>query len=145
MFSCTKENSENLTVENYHIDEALAPYFERFVEEGNSRGLDIDLADKRIEGYLVNVEEDNVAGQCVYSSDPNAIRTVNIDINYWNNASELEKEFVIFHELGHCYLERSHLDAQSNRSCTSIMHSGTSGCRFNYNTFTRSTFLDELF
>lgn len=140
---CTKENNENLIVEELNIDAELQPYFDRFVEEGTLRGLAIDLTAKRIEGFLLEIEEQDVAGQCSYSSS--STRKVNIDIDYWNRATELEKEFVVFHELGHCYLERSHSDAQQNRSCTSIMHSGTSGCRFRYNATTRSTYLDELF
>ena len=140
---CTKESSENLIAETLFIDEALAPYFERFVAEGALRGINIDLAEKRIEGFLIDIEATDVAGQCSYSAT--STRTVNIDIAYWNNATDLEKEFVVFHELGHCYLERSHLDATENRNCTSIMHSGTSGCRFRYTAFSRTTYLDELF
>lgn len=143
IIGCEKENSENLIIEELYIEAQLAPYFERFVTEGANRGVVIDLEAKRIEGYLVNIEETGVAGQCSYS--PTSSHKVSIDIDYWNSASDLEKEFVIFHELGHCYLERSHLDAQNNRNCTSIMHSGTSGCRFRYNTASRSEYLDELF
>ena len=142
-FGCEKESNQNLVVEELFIDEALQPYFDRFVAEGTIRGLEIDLVEKQIEGYLVDIQVEDVAGQCAYST--NSTRKVNIDINYWNGATDLEKEFVIFHELGHCYLERDHLDAQVNRNCTSIMHSGTSGCRFRYNQFNRSAFLDELF
>ena len=143
MIGCTKENNENLVIEELNIDAALQPYFDKFVEEGFLRGQEIDLTAKRIEGFIVEIEEEDVAGQCSYSSS--STRKVNIDINYWNRATDLEKEFVVFHELGHCYLERSHSDNQENRSCTSIMHSGTSGCRFRYNSTTRDTYLDELF
>jgi len=143
IMGCTKESDENLIVEELNIDEELQPYFDRFVEEGANRGEAIDLVAKRIEGFLLDIEEENVAGQCSYSSS--STRKVNIDINYWNSATDLEKEFVVFHELGHCYLERSHLDEAENRSCTSIMHSGTSGCRFRYNAASRGTYLDELF
>jgi len=140
---CTKENNENLVTEELFVEEALTPYFERFVAEGKLRGLDIDLVEKRIEGFLINIEADNVVGQCTYSAT--STRQVNIDSAYWNSATDLEKEFVVFHELGHCYLERTHADTQENRNCTSIMHSGTSGCRFNYNVSSRATYLDELF
>ncbi len=143
IMGCAKENNENLVIEDLFIDEALAPYFERFVAEGASRGQEIDLVAKQIEGFLVDIEEADVAGQCSYSAS--STRKVNIDRTYWNSATDLEKEFLIFHELGHCYLERSHLDAQQNRNCTSIMHSGTSGCRLRYTATTRGDYLDELF
>lgn len=143
MSSCAKENSDNLVVEELTIDAELLPYFERFVAEGAERGITINLVEKRIEGFLIDIEETDVAGQCSYSAT--STRKVNIDINYWNRATDLEKEFVVFHELGHCYLERTHSDTQENRICTSIMHSGTSGCRFRYNAISRSEYLDELF
>jgi len=143
MIGCAKESDENLIVEELNIDAELQPYFDRFIAEGASRGEEIDLVAKRIEGFLLDIEEEDVAGQCSYSSS--STRKVNIDINYWNRATDLEKEFVVFHELGHCYLERSHLDEEANRTCTSIMHSGTSGCRFRYNAITRNSYLDELF
>ena len=130
-------------VETLFIDEALQPYFDRFIAEGTVRGYEIDLASKKIEGFLIDIPEANVAGQCSY--DATSTRQVNIDINYWQNASDLEKEFVVFHELGHCYLERSHSDTQTNGTCTSIMHSGTSNCRFNYSNFNRNNYLDDLF
>ena len=143
MIGCAKESEKDLIVEELNIDAELQPYFDRFITEGANRGEEIDLVAKRIEGFLIDIEEADVAGQCSYSSS--STRKVNIDINYWNRATDLEKEFVIFHELGHCYLDRSHLDEAENRTCTSIMHSGTSGCRFQYNAITRNTYLDELF
>ena len=143
VISCAKEHDENLIVEELNIDAALQPYFDRFVAEGINRGLAIDLGAKRIEGFLLDIEEEDVAGQCSYSTS--STRKVNIDIDYWNSATDLEKEFVVFHELGHCYLERSHEDAQENRNCTSIMHSGISGCRFSYDGISRNAYLDELF
>lgn len=143
ILGCEKDSNENLVVEELFIDEALQPYFDRFIAEGTNRGYEIDLTTKKIEGFLLDIQEDDVAGQCSYS--PTSTRKVNIDINYWENATDLEREFVVFHELGHCYLEREHSDVRINRNCTSIMHSGTSGCRFNYTTFNRSDYLDELF
>lgn len=140
---CTKERNVNLTIEELHVDEALAPYFERFLAEGTIRGHEIDLVGKRIEGYLEDIDDEDVVGQCAYSET--STRKVRIDLNYWNQATDLEREFVVFHELGHCYLERSHSDAQDNRTCISIMHSGTSRCRFNYTQGNRSVYLDELF
>jgi len=143
LLSCEKEETYNLVVEELHIDEALQPYFERFVVEGNLRGQTIDLVAKRIEGYIITISEDHVIGQCSHGNS--ATRTINIDSSFWRQASDLEKEFVVFHELGHCYLERSHEDAQLNRNCISMMHSGTSGCRFRYTSANRSVYLDELF
>jgi len=69
-----------------------------------------------------------------------------IDATYWANATALEREFVIFHELGHCFLDRTHIDTKDVQGdCESMMHSGISGCQFRYTLASRVAYLDELF
>ncbi|PHN05594.1 hypothetical protein [Flavilitoribacter nigricans] len=138
---CEKETT---TIANIYIDEDLAPYFERFQEEGSSRGVTVDFEIANISAYLEDIPEANVSGQCYYNTDePNRLV---IDMSFWRQASDIRKEFVIFHELGHCFLKRSHLETTlSDGTCASMMHSGLSGCRNAYNSVTRSGYLDELF
>jgi len=58
----------------------------------------------------------------------------------------MSKEYLVFHELGHCILGRSHSnDILENGDCKSIMQSGTSNCKGNYNDENREMLLDELF
>ena len=141
VFACEKDNVS--TNDPFVVDE-LQEYFEQFTIEGQARGLEIDLVEANIEGYIQNIVEQNVVGQCSYNADEP--RRVLIDRAYWRRASDLEREMVVFHELGHCFLSRGHLDeADSEGNCLSIMHSGTSGCNLNYATNSRDEFLDELF
>jgi hypothetical protein len=138
-WSCNKDSSLDL-----FVDPSLQEYFDRFVVEGAARGVTVDYTASRISGYLKIITQPNVIGQCAHSdSKPN---TVIIDKIYWSTASDLEKEFVVFHELGHCVLNREHLDdADSQGNCISIMTSGTGTCHINYTLATRSALLDELF
>ena len=138
-WSCNKD--ENLTL---HVDPSLQEYFDRFVVEGASRNVIVDYETSRISGYLKIILQNGVIGQCAHSeTKPN---TVIIDQRYWSTATDLEKEFVVFHELGHCVLNREHLDeADSDGNCVSIMTSGVGGCHINYTEATRSEMLDELF
>ncbi len=154
LLTCNKE--EDLTVNSEPepeieeelpypgVDQALWVYFERYEEEGRARGIDIDLRAKRITGVIQEISEDGVAGQCTYSSfRPNHIM---IDQTFWNRASTRAREFVVFHELGHCDLGREHREASfANGTCQSIMRSGVGTCRDNYNSVTRPTYLNELF
>ncbi|MCB0632332.1 MAG: hypothetical protein R2824_19250 [Saprospiraceae bacterium] len=139
---CQKE--EGVTVDNYTIQEELVPYFDRFQEEGAARGVTVDFVAAQLSAVLDDIAEPNVSGQCYYNGgDPNRLV---IDRAFWSQASDIKREFVIFHELGHCYLGRSHLDtANPDGTCVSMMHSGLSGCRNAYNSWTRSAYLDELF
>ncbi len=127
-----------------NVDKALWPHFEKFEQEADLRGLKIDLADAVITGYISDISTNHVLGQCSYSNiDP---YKVTIDKPFWDNASELAREFVVFHELGHCYLGRLHDESTGFRGvCESIMRSGTGACKDNYNISTRSKYLDELF
>ncbi len=126
------------------IDPELQPYFDRFVFEADLRGIHVDFDADPISGDIISFDEDNVAGSCTRrASDVDDLR---VNTFIWNQANDMEREYIIFHELGHCYLDREHLEARHpNGTCLSIMASGTGSCRQDYNDETRSTYIDELF
>ncbi len=126
------------------VDPALWSYFSNFEAEAATRGLDIDLYLANITGEIAEIEEEHVAGRCTFSSAaPNA---VTIDKTFWDRSSVLFREFVVFHELGHCFLGRGHEErTNADGTCSSIMRSGIEDCRDNYRTTTREAYLDELF
>jgi len=126
------------------VDPALWSHFSNFEKEAAERGLDIDLYLANITGEISEIDEEHVAGQCSYSNRaPNA---VTIDKTFWDRTNDLYREFVVFHELGHCFLGRGHdEETNANGTCNSIMRSGVEDCRDNYRTTTRAAYLDELF
>ena len=120
------------------------PFFQRFEEQAAERGLSIDLNQLDLIGDLQDLPGENVGGQCTYHS--NNSNLVTIDEPLFNQLSDLFREFIIFHELGHCVLGRGHReDAHPNGSCISLMRSGLEDCRDNYNPATRASYIDELF
>ncbi len=142
--SACQKDDEPITPENdpITVDTELQSYFNSFIAEGAKRGVSVDLSE--IYGLIEEIDEENVAGQCSYSSaHPNRII---IDKSYWERASIAYRELVVFHELGHCSLMRDHRDDSSpNGICQSIMNSGLSDCRLLYNDQNREAYLDELF
>lgn len=139
LYSCQKESLDTV-----FVDDQLQPYFDRFQREGNLREYGVDFHLIKVEGYLSNTLASTISGQCQH--DPSHPDRVLINQTFWNQADAMEREFLVFHELGHCYLQRSHLDTKDYQGvCLSMMHSGASVCRNNYNSQTRSTYLDELF
>lgn len=141
VLSCDKEPAEPETV--FEVEAQLLPYFQSFQVEAAARGKTIDYSVKDLEGRIEPLEG-NAIGQC--RSNSLLPDEVIIDEDYWSNASELQREFVVFHELGHCMLDRSHDNtANVNGRCISMMNSGEGGCRSVYNAVTRSAYLDELF
>ena len=136
VLACTSESK-------VFIDDSLLPFFESFKVEGEQRGWQIDFAFVGVEGYIGKATGEDVVGQCNHSAD--APDKVTIDAFFWRQASYSHKEFVIFHELGHCYLKRSHLDdADEFGNCISIMQSSANSCNSNYED-QRAQYLDELF
>jgi len=139
--SCSHEE-DSFTLSTSIENEVLS-YMISFHEEAQLRGVDINLADAQISVRLIDIGGETV-GRCLTFS--NNTKTIELDRNYWDAQEDLGKEFVIYHELGHCLLDRGHLDAANQSGiCVSIMHSSNDLCRNNYNTRTREAYLDELF
>ena len=128
------------------VDERLWEIFRNFETEAWSRGVLVDLANAGITGSISTIQEEGVVGYCSYGRrrTPNHIE---IDEAFWRRTSSRAREYIVFHELGHCYLYREHLeDCFGNRTWVSLMRSGTlTTCRDNYNAATRSYYIDELF
>ena len=139
-----EEPEEDVIAPYPGVDEALWVYFDRYEREGVLRGVTIDLRQAEITGVIEEIDGEGVAGQCTYGSHRS--NHVQIDETFWNRAPELLREFVVFHELGHCDLARDHREATNpDGTCQSIMASGTGDCRDNYRFNTRESYLDELF
>jgi len=150
--ACQKESSiiEEETIqivdpiEYPNADSRLWVYFEAFEKEARLRGKSFDLKALNILGIIEDIDVEGVAGHCKYGSHID--NEVTIDSPFWDNADVLSREFVVFHELGHCILLRGHEErAHSNGICTSLMRSGALDCRDNYNLNTRASYLNELF
>lgn len=137
LLSCDKEK------ELVFVDPAIGVYFELFELEGAKRGVSVDLSATKISAQFRTTPQ-NIVGQC--AQFVSGAKVVYIDADYWARASALEQEFVVFHELGHCFLGRSHFDDKGlDGRCSSIMNSGGNKCRFTYSLSTRNSYLDELF
>ncbi|MBX2816216.1 MAG: hypothetical protein KTR24_09465 [Saprospiraceae bacterium] len=122
------------------MDERLSVHVLRFQEEAAVRGLAVDI--NNLGGQITALDE--VAGQCVHHAESGNL--LRIDGEYWRLANPVMQEFLVFHELGHCLLDRRHLDTKdSSGVCVSMMHSGLGSCRNAYSETTREQYLDELF
>ncbi len=127
------------------VDERLWIYFERFEDAGNERGRNVDLAASHVTGSIKDLENQNAPGTCAMNTS-GTMHHINLSPEFWEMATDGQKEVMIFHELGHCYLKREHVDAADpNGFCISLMRTGGGDCRDNYNLGTREEFLDELF
>lgn len=128
-----------------NVEQELWPYFQKFEKEGLARGLKIDLANSGVTGKLTTLPNKGTVGLC-YDGSIQSKQGILIDQSFWERSSELSKEFIVFHELGHCYLGRPHVDKVANGGfCASIMRSGNGSCIDFYTNKNRTELLDELF
>lgn len=126
------------------VNEALWPFFTAYEEAAARRGKPVDLRLTGIEAAIEELPEEGVAGQCSYGYVQG--RRIVIDLEFWENSNDNWREMVLFHELGHCHLDRAHReDAFDSGICKSIMRSGVADCRDAYNVQNRAYYLDELF
>ena len=149
IYSCEVDSIQHIEEEPiqeelyYNVDQGLWTHFQQFEREAAKRGHNYNLDTHGTTGEISVIPEDGVAGTCQYG---NHINHVTVDVEFWDRASNLLREFVVFHELGHCVLARGHEESSfSNGICRSIMRSGTQDCIDAYIAQNRDYYLDELF
>ena len=144
--SCQQDltDQEDSQISGVDIDSELAPYFIIFQEEASNHGLNIDYESSNVSAEIIQIDEGSVAGTC--STNGHDLRHITIDQSFWDRASPLLREMVIFHELGHCILGRGHSEDQfDNGICRSIMRSGLGDCIDAYSATNRPYYIEELF
>lgn len=63
----------------------------------------------------------------------------------WKETSYAEKEYILFHELGHCILRRTHDNQSANGKPLSIMHQAFSYHHLDYFHDDKKFYIEELF
>lgn len=149
IFSC-ENNEENIKIP-YKVDPEFEPYVQRFVLEAAKRGKHIDLTEEgMIIEFVDNLEnhiggDGNIFGYCTFHE-----RRITMDRGDWEGASELDRTRWLFHELGHCFLNRMHHnELLPNGEWASIMRGGIPEIKKSWVTnFTGKRidyYIDELF
>jgi hypothetical protein len=107
----TPDYPPNLKV--YGAQESAKELVEKFRQEGWSRGVPIDTS--RVTLYFtkdeITVSEAITTLGACYKPD-NQRRTVIINENHWENSDGIKRMVLIFHELGHCILNKDHDDTK---------------------------------
>lgn len=134
----------------YRVEPVFAEYVQRFELEAAKHGKDYKL---QTEGLIIEFAKlkDEQAGLCHYE---NPIR-IEVDSVYWKKisvvaGSEMMKEDLIFHEMGHGILGRKHLNSTlENGDWKSIMCGGDKvnnrPWNINYRQMRRDYYVNELF
>ena len=137
LWSCHHEN-EQLYPEEFKV------IVDAFFEEANIRGHDLQQSHYDFEIKLGETPGENVLGSCQQNG-----HVITINEEEWPMLTDREKEWVLFHELGHCILGRGHMNAESlTGECYSYMKGAENDfeCSINYySEYWREYYMDELF
>lgn len=139
----------------YNVLPEFEPVVETFVREAEKRGLSYSITNLIIR-YDESIELP-ICGQCNAVDKGNAVQkiiSINPSLVCWTN--NYEREALLFHELGHCFLGRQHANERlPNGDAKSLMipddNSLYSPCTYDLgNTscdkvFKREYYLSELF
>lgn len=144
--TCRQDNDIGAEQGVYDVDPTFEPYVQEFIAEAAKRGQTIDFSDS---GLIVEFSEVQLAGangRCYLGR-----HHIEIDKSRWFSFSEDVRGFLLFHELGHCELDRLHRnDKFGNDAWKSIMRgSPLEGLEvwipIPFFGFRKDYFIDELF
>lgn len=113
------------------INKEIKPYVERFIEYGRKyRGdtfnvvyINMDIAPV-IRDTWDSVTSEDMVGWCKPFIFPMEIM---IQSSFWVDATDLEREEIVFHELGHCVLSLQHDETMESYGPITIMYPYTLG------------------
>lgn len=102
----------------YTVDSEVEPYVQAFVKEAAKHGASLTQLDKLHVLFVPSFNGQTFIATCTqYYQKP----TIHISEAQWSNKSEIEKEIIMFHELGHCLLLKGHNETVIQSIPTSIM------------------------
>jgi hypothetical protein len=102
IFGCGQERfDKTVSVSSHnprapHIEKEFEPYVNKF----------FDLLGYREDIIVEFTNNDDYAGVCYYWAVGN--NEIKVNRNYWEKINEKQREQLIFHELGHCVLNKDH-------------------------------------
>ena len=95
-----------------YVDPEFRPHVEKFLEITNISNINVDMYFHPDTGEFIGV--------CIIRGQ---YKDIIIDMEYWKQAGYVDREILIFHELGHCVLMQDHRDFKLQDNCPgSIMN-----------------------
>lgn len=107
----------------YQVPAEVEPYVQQFLREAQSRGHDIRITNLKVE--WADADPAGRCGICHHAtSNPSHQKRITLFRNCWDPATAEAREALVFHELGHCILNRLEhkIDRLSNGVYASVMN-----------------------
>ncbi len=105
----------------YSVPADVEPYVQHFRDETQKRGQNPSTNNLII--TFSKTTGNDICGQCLLETGKTPRIVLSTDAYCWQNASDNERECLVFHELGHCLLKRGHrLSRFPNSAYVSLMN-----------------------
>lgn len=131
----------------YEEPKELDKYLQEFTSAASERGYNLKIPDKLKVKLVDKIEGRNtIRGNCM-NDIPMVIR---LEKDYWMEADSTQKKILLFHEFGHCFLNRRHNNRiLPNGEWKSLMRGGrlpeNRSYTINFRGFRKEYYWDELF
>jgi hypothetical protein len=142
MTSCTSGS-----LLGYEEPKGLDKYLQEFKSAASERGYPFSIPDKFKVKLVKKIEgRTTIRGSCT-EDIPMVIR---LEKDYWMQADSTQRKILLFHEFGHCLLNRSHTNAiLPNGEWKSLIRGGKLAEKrsyiINFRDFRKEYYWDELF
>jgi hypothetical protein len=115
------ETAQSKPITYYETPE-LQMYVQRFEAYSVLYGPSGPVAIYNLKVVFGAMKDEKSVGLC--SLDLSGTSTVSIDKTYWDKANPVQKEVLMFHELGHCVLARDHREdlGEANAPISLMFH-----------------------
>jgi hypothetical protein len=123
-----------------YIEPEVKPYVDRFVAEAQLRGVVLDVSGLTVR-FVDQLVLTNKGFQFGYCEDG----TVTIVKPYFLAQLDVNREVVLFHELGHCVLNRTHVDGLTQLSIPESLMIIDPTLLTSYYETNRNFYLNEVF
>ncbi len=85
-----------------NVDPVFQVFVDEFIEEAARFGQDIDFSDTGLSIQFRDAVDRGSSGVCLGN------HRIEIETAFWGGLTDFDKQGLIFHELGHCELDRPH-------------------------------------
>lgn len=120
---CRTRSQAEPEPKQYSVPAEIEPYVQTFRAEAGRRKRVI-AADNLIIRFGI-LQGNAVCGECLTEAGKTPRITLSADVSCWKNANSDQRECLVFHELGHCLLNRPHRsDRFPNGAYVSLMNPG---------------------
>ena len=135
---------------NKIVDRELESFVDRFFEEAKLRN--VEVSDDNLEVVFRDLSDEGVCGLGHFKFEGTDLRKVEISTGFfcWGFQDDFAKENLVFHELGHAILRRTHVNTSLPNGDPSTMMCDGNKCDIfaYYDQYTqgkRTYYLDKLF